>query len=116
VAGYLPQPLRLRSGVSGWWFVASGLAAADAVTTYFGLHGRIGYEVNPVVAWLIGQLGLLPVMLARATLLGAGAMGVVALFASCDRRLLRNGSFAVLVAGVLFWSAVLANNLLVLTR
>jgi hypothetical protein len=55
-------------------------------------------------------------LMLRATALGVGVMGVVALFAACDRRLLRTGARVILVGGTLFWAAVFVNNTFVLAR
>ena len=115
-AGYLPRHNVLPIEVSSWWLVASGCAVADAVTTYLAIHGRIGREANPFLGWLVGRIGLMPVLVLRATLLGVGVMGIVALFAACDRRLLRNGARAILIGGTVFWAAVFVNNAVLIVR
>jgi hypothetical protein len=115
-AGYLPRSNALPFAVSRWWVVASGCAVADAITTYLALRTRIGREANPLIAWLVDRIGLMPTLMLRATALGVGVMGVVALFAACDRRLLRTGARVILVGGTLFWAAVFVNNTFVLAR
>ncbi|HEX9504997.1 MAG TPA: DUF5658 family protein [Acidimicrobiia bacterium] len=115
-AGYLPRGNVLPLAVWGWWLVASAWAIADAITTYVALDDRVGVEANPFFGWLIARIGVMPVLVLRATVFGAGVMGIVALFAACDRRLLRTGAQVILMAGTLFWAAVFVNNALVLTR
>jgi hypothetical protein len=115
-SGYLPHPLGFSAAVAPWLLVATMLAIADAVTTYVAIRNGTGQEANPVMARLIGRIGLGPALLLRATALGPGCMGIVALFASCRRRLLRRGAFTLVVVGVVLWSAAVANNLWLLGR
>jgi hypothetical protein len=115
-AGYFPRRNAVPFAVSLCWAVASVCAVADALTTYLALRNRIGREANPLIAWLVDEIGLLPTLVLRATVLGVGVMGVVALFAACDRRLLRTGARVILVAGTLFWAAVFLNNTFLLAR
>jgi hypothetical protein len=115
-AGYLPRSNVLPIEVWSWWLLASGFAIADAITTYLAIHGRVGREANPLLGWLIDRAGLMPVLVLRATVLGVGVMGVVALFAACDRRVLRTGARTILIAGTLFWAAVFLNNAALIAR
>ena len=116
IAGYVPSPLRLHPVARRWWWLASALALADAITTYIALSHHLAREANPIFSQLVERLGLFPMVLTRTTLLGAGVMGVVAILASCERTLLRRGALLLLKGGALLWSAIVLNNLVVLAR
>lgn len=80
------------------------LQIADIATTYLALTRAGAREANPVVAWFIARLGLLPGLIIAKIVL---VVPVIALGAKMP---------AVLISGIALYAAVIVNNLIVVRR